>query len=558
MNTRLFKVFPSLKRFHEASIAQGVFLLLWRETLPNEEEWVTEGLARFDAERFMRQKYGNRSNLEQWLKPFSFIPVIDEILYSKDLPLRQIYFKETVAPILNEDVQVFNHPRPEGGAIFSKLRSLLGEALLQRAVSAYRRQIRTGERPSFRETLFQVSGRDLDWFFEQWLMANPSLDFGIERIDYRKIDGAYQTSIVVKKEGEGVEPLEILAYEKNGSQIPLVWNGKGERHEEVLVTPSPIDVVEIDPRRNSSDPNRLDNRSPHLWKVLLNRYGVSYDFQTHVISYKAGFLFQPIYDNRNRIRVDFNHSDEGNAAHIDYTKILLNNHSISVGGTHEKPETTENTFPEEAAGYLHLGYSLNYPDIPLFAEYIQKLTGKYPTFNISLNYNQRFTGGEYSNSFLLGLDLRRFYSFSNQHEIGGRLFIGQSVGTLFQNSRFFLGGDNGMRGYTPLAFEGENMSLFSIEYRFPLFRETDLNLFGLAHTHTWQGALFADTGNVTNAHNVFQFVNYESDFGAGFRFFLDFFGFYPAVVRFDVAAPMASPFDAEQKPHYYLTAGQPF
>lgn len=558
MNSRLFKVFPSLKRFHEASIAKGVFQLLWREKLPYEEIWVTEGLAQLDAEDFMQHKYGGRSSLEQWLKPFAFIPIVDQILYSRDLPLRQIYFKEAVSPIINEDIQFFNHPRPEGTMIFSKLRNLLGPQTLNDAVAAYRSEITSGKRPLFRQVLLKTSRADLDWFFDQWLTTNPVLDFGIEEIRRSKIDGAYQTSIVIKKYGEGIEPLEIQIYEENGSEIPLVWDGRSERHEEVLVTPSRVESVELDPHKNSSDLNRLNNRIPSVWKILLNEYGISYDFQTKVISYKAGLLFQRVYDVRNRYRLDFSHSDQGNAYHVERTQTLRNNHVVTTGFSYERPETAETNLPEDPAGYLHLEYSLNYPDIPLFAGTIQKLTRTYPKFNISLNYNQQLLGGSYHNSFLLGLNLRRIISFSNYHEIGARFFMGQSAGKLFENSRFFLGGGDGMRGYTPLAFEGENISLVSVEYRFPIFHHTDLNFLGLAHLHTWQGAIFADTGIVTDSRNVFQFSEYQSDYGVGIRFYADLFGFYPAIVRIDVAMPISSPIPGEQKPHYYLTAGQPF
>lgn len=558
MNTRLFKVFTVLKRFHEASVVRGIFLLLWREKLPKEEMWVIEGLAYLDAERFMQEKYGTRSSMEQWLKPFAFIPLVDQILYSKDLPLRQIYFKESVSPLLNEDVQFFNHPRPEGTMIFSKLTNLLGRQVVNLAVETYRNEIGIGGRSSFRQVLFRVSRNDLTWFFEQWLTMNPALDFGIEEIDRRRIDGGYRTSIVVKKYGEGIEPLEIRVLEKNGSQIRLVWDGTEETHEEVLITPSPIETIELDPERNSSDPNRLNNRDPQKWKILLNRYGISYDFQTHVISYKAGLLFQRLYDNRNRYRIDFSHSDEGNNFNIERTQTLRNNHVLTLGFSYEHPETAEENVQDEPAGYLHLGYALNYPDIPLFAGAVQKLTAIYPKFNISLNYNQQVIGGEYENSLLLGLDVRRNLNFSNYNELGTRFFIGQSAGKLFENSRYFLGGDSGMRGYTPLAFEGENIALISLEYRFPIWYEADLNMGGLAHFHTFQGAVFADTGIVTDSRNVFRFKDYLSDVGAGIRFYLDFLGFYPIIVRVDVAVPIASPIEGEQKPHFYLTAGQPF
>ncbi|MFQ5950160.1 MAG: BamA/TamA family outer membrane protein, partial [Nitrospiria bacterium] len=121
-----------------------------------------------------------------------------------------------------------------------------------------------------------------------------------------------------------------------------------------------------------------------------------------------------------------------------------------------------------------------------------------------------------------------------------------------------LGGSTGMRGYTTLAFEGENMSLFSVEYRFPLLRETDVNFMGVASNRALQVGLFADTGTVTDSHNVFQVSQYKYDVGAGIRFFIDLFGLYPAIIRFDVAVPIDAPIEGEKKPHYYLTAGQSF
>lgn len=115
-----------------------------------------------------------------------------------------------------------------------------------------------------------------------------------------------------------------------------------------------------------------------------------------------------------------------------------------------------------------------------------------------------------------------------------------------------------MRGFTPLRFEGDNIALISVEHRFPLVYDSDINLAGLALTHTLQGALFADTGTVTDSHNVFQFTEYEADVGAGIRWHVDTLGFYPIIFRFDVAIPIGSTIKAEKKPHYYIAAGFPF
>ncbi|VAX30945.1 hypothetical protein MNBD_NITROSPIRAE01-41 [hydrothermal vent metagenome] len=63
---------------------------------------------------------------------------------------------------------------------------------------------------------------------------------------------------------------------------------------------------------------------------------------------------------------------------------------------------------------------------------------------------------------------------------------------------------------------------------------------------------------VDDAHNVFKVDQFKSDVGAGLRFFVDLFGVYPAILRADLAVPIASPREDEQKIHYYLNMGQSF
>ena len=115
-----------------------------------------------------------------------------------------------------------------------------------------------------------------------------------------------------------------------------------------------------------------------------------------------------------------------------------------------------------------------------------------------------------------------------------------------------------MRGFTPLAFEGDNLGLFSVEYRFPLLYETELNLLGLLLTRTLQGALFADAGQVTESRNIFHFSEYQRDLGVGIRWYADLFGFYPLIIRFDIARPIHPLRDDEDGLHYYLSGGQSF
>lgn len=558
INNRLFKVFPTLKRFHEASLAYGIYRMLWRKKRQDEPWWVIESLARIDAEIFMKSRHGKAFNLKEWLKPISFIPLIDQILYSDDLPMRQVYFKESLPPIVSEDVRFFNNPPSENPSIFYKLRSLLGDEVMDLTLSTYMRQKSTPP-TSFKTVLSEISGKDIEGLIEQWLTQRTKLDFELIKVKKELFEDLHQTSITVKKNGEGIEPLQIAIKEKNGTKTRLIWDGVGNSHRFILKTKTPVKSVELDPNKLSNDPNRFNNRSPPQWKILLDQFSVDYDFQTQFLSYNAGLLFQRLYDPRNWIRFRFSHEDAGTSEHLSYTRTVKTNHLVTTGLTHTKIDTDLNSAqPGEEASFLTLAYSFVFPDIPLLPESIQRLTTTFPSFNVSITYNQQFTSGIYDNAAFFRLDMRRIRSFSNYHEIVGKIFIGQSTGRLFENSRFYLGGEHGLRGYTPLAFEGKNMSLYSVEYRFPLFYETDINFLGLAHTHTWQGALFSDAGVVTDSRNVFRFQEFRSDLGVGIRFFVDLFGVYPSIIRVDAAIPIDPPKKNEDKVHYYLSLGHSF
>jgi hypothetical protein len=556
LSSRLFKVFSYLKRYHEATLAREVFFFLWKQKLAWEEEWVSEGLADQDLKTYLTIKYGGETNLKRLLKPIAFFPIIDQILYSKELPLRQVYFKEASVPAFNEDIRLLGAVHPPGGAIFIKLKNLLGQEILDRIINEYLLRLNKDRHPVFARVSQELSEKDLKRFYNQWLRNNPVVDFSLDKAERKSLNGSYETHIEVSKTGDGVEPLKIVVREANGNEMSLVWDGKGKQHQETLVTPAPIEFIELDPPGEVNDSNRFNNRDPHLWKVLLNRIGAGYDFQTQQINYNIEIAFQRVHDDRNNIITSFTHNEQLDGGKVSYTHVFLNSQGVTPSISVERPRLTH--FPEKTSGILGIAYRFSYPQVPLAVEYVQRISGTVPPINFSLSYSQRFTGGEYDAIVELNLDMRKVIYFSNYHAFALRAFLGESTGELFKGNRYFLGGESGMRGYTPLVFGGDNMFLFSAEYRFPLLYETDVNLVGLALSHTIQGALFADAGMVTDDHNTFQFQKYLTDVGVSLRFFLDMLGFYPTVYRFDVAYPIDSPLESERNPHYYLSAGQPF
>jgi hypothetical protein len=554
VNSKLFKVLSPLKRFHESRIAKGVFLLLLQELLPWEEPWAVETMASLLVNRFAKSRHPKGSDLKSWLSPVAFFPFIDQVLYSKKVLFRQVYFDESTLD--TEAISSFNQPARLGVLGSTRLKKQLGGQKLNQAITHYKNQP-GGEGSRFADTIAKLYP-EMASLIEKRHWTFPAVDFGIEQVKKKKIDTGYQTIVHLKKEGAESEPVELVLHEKSGRAIPLLWNGEGERYETSVVTPSPVATVVLDPDGKTSDHKRENNRHPKPWKTLLNRYQLGYDLTTDFLRYEVGLLFQPVYHPKDQVGIDFFHSTQRDQAYVRYTKTLPNRHLLTTGFSYRSPRAAVGGFEEDPAGTAHFAYALRYPDIPLFADYMEWLTGQYPNLALTFGYDKRLTGGIYDDLKTVQVDLRRLFSFSNYHEISTRFLAGYSSGELFQENRFFLGGEGGVRGYSPLRFEGDAISLFALEYRFPLFYETDINLLGLALTHTLQGAVFSDVGSVVDGREELALSSFKSDMGVGVRWFADSFGIMPVIFRLDVAWPIDSPIAEEEKPHYYLSAGQPF
>jgi len=72
----------------------------------------------------------------------------------------------------------------------------------------------------FFETVNQVAGRDLSWFFDQFVKGIETLDYEIAEAWSNKIkDNQYETDISIRRNGEAWFPVELVFSFKDGSKI---------------------------------------------------------------------------------------------------------------------------------------------------------------------------------------------------------------------------------------------------------------------------------------------------------------------------------------------------
>ena len=151
------------------------------------------------------------------------------------------------------------------------LERMLGWDTLQRILSTYftRYAFKHPEPKDFFAVVNEVSGRDLTWFFDQVYRSSSVFDYGVdsftsERLSDRGYFGdsgkrtfsanersadAYRTTLVVRRGGDGIFPVNIRIRFENGQEQRWQWDGR-ERWKQFEVD-RPVRAVsaEVDPER---------------------------------------------------------------------------------------------------------------------------------------------------------------------------------------------------------------------------------------------------------------------------------------------------------------------
>lgn len=530
LNNRLFKVFPYLRRFHEIELVNALYTLYWERML-KDEDWVPEGMADYSTSLYIQDRYHRRPDLVEDIKTFSFIPAIDEILYCPRFPFRQTYFYTEEFRGLREDFRLFNSKRLKGGTVFRKLASLVGENVFIEIIKRYIQSYSLG-RKSFRTISEEVSGRELDWFYDQWIKKGATADYYLKEVKRDKEDALYLTEITVGKMGDAIEPVELLTKDARGRKEITIWDGDGEETVIKRYTLSPLKVIEIDPEKRLSDTNRLNNRIPKRWKLILNRFRLSYDLSARTLEGDIILSFERLYDPTKKVIFNYYNRQELDGIRIGYVIPSLS-FSLGVERLSERFYRIGNNryIVSPVLSYSHRG------------------------IEIELDSSSKILGSDYS---YLRIQLKAIEEFqiANKESIAIRAILGQSSGEMPEHKMFFLGGINGARGFSKSEDRGKNISLFTAEYRFPLFYDLDKNLLNLITVHTFQVAFFSDTGMVSDKRNTFRVREYKYDIGMGFRFHVNLLGIYPGIGRVDIAMPVGP--DVRHQPNYYLSIGQSF
>ena len=193
----------------------------WFGDLVTTESWsnltVNESFANYSEVLWNQYKYGKDAADEK-----NFDDMRDYLgSHSENKDLVRFYYADREDMF---DAVSYN----KGGRILHMLHTYLGDSAFFKGLNLYltTNKFKTGEAHQLRLALEEVSGQDLNWFFNQWYFGsgNPKVN-----ISYMYDDAAGKASVIVNQVQEG----------ENVFQLPVaidVYNGKEKTRHNVWIT----------------------------------------------------------------------------------------------------------------------------------------------------------------------------------------------------------------------------------------------------------------------------------------------------------------------------------
>jgi len=252
-----------------------------------DEAWLDEGFTTFQTREYMINRYGPLGfDLEtsESYKPVEkkygrFTGTLDRYQWSA------IHYQASGddEPISRKSF-MFNHRSSyrynaytKPSLMLTELKYVLGDSVFTNAMKIYfdRWQLKHVNEKRFINVMEEVSGKELDWFFDSWLHNTRPLDYRITQWKKsRESDGIWKVSVTIEKLGIREMPQLLEVTLKDGSSERFWWENhlwrkkdiftfKVKKEPESVVLDPDVQTLDIDYRNNGS--GRLKVEKQFQW-----------------------------------------------------------------------------------------------------------------------------------------------------------------------------------------------------------------------------------------------------------------------------------------------------
>jgi aminopeptidase N len=132
------------------------------------------------------------------------------------------------------------------------LEQRVGWPTMQRILSTYfeRWKFRHPKPADFFDVVREVTGQGHVWFFDEVYRSSNTFDYGVQEFRTDRLDEkTFRTTVVIRRNGEAMFPVDVVTTFDNGERVKETWNGQDRRVVYVYERPGRGAAVHVDPDR---------------------------------------------------------------------------------------------------------------------------------------------------------------------------------------------------------------------------------------------------------------------------------------------------------------------